>query len=150
MANKPVLHAHDHSHGGADPVRITWESTGEAGTGGGRTLLVVIDGAGSAITTGVKGDAVLYSDYTISGWTLLADTTGSISIDIWKDTYANYPPDSADSITGSAPPTISSDDKATSTTLTGWTTTFAAGDTLRFNVDSATTVTRATLALGLT
>ncbi len=33
MANKPVLHAHDHSHGGADPVRITWESTGEAGTG---------------------------------------------------------------------------------------------------------------------
>jgi hypothetical protein len=35
MANKPVLHAHDHQHGGADPVRITWESTGEAGAGGG-------------------------------------------------------------------------------------------------------------------
>lgn len=35
MANKPVLHAHDHQHGGADPVRITWESTGGAGTGGG-------------------------------------------------------------------------------------------------------------------
>jgi hypothetical protein len=34
VANKPVLHAHDHQHGGADPVRITWESTGEAGTGG--------------------------------------------------------------------------------------------------------------------
>jgi hypothetical protein len=33
MADKPVLHRRDHEHGGADPVRIVWESTGEAGTG---------------------------------------------------------------------------------------------------------------------
>jgi len=32
---KPVIHARDHEHGGADPVRIVWESTGEAGAGGG-------------------------------------------------------------------------------------------------------------------
>jgi hypothetical protein len=35
MANRPVLHRRDHEHGGADPVRILWESTGEAGEGGG-------------------------------------------------------------------------------------------------------------------
>ena len=44
MANKPVLHAHDHQHGGADPVRITWESTGEAGTGGGIQFDVINTG----------------------------------------------------------------------------------------------------------
>jgi hypothetical protein len=44
VANKPVLHAHDHQHGGADPVRITWESTGEAGTGGGIQFDIVNTG----------------------------------------------------------------------------------------------------------
>lgn len=33
MANKPVLHRRDHEHGGADPVRIVWESTGTGATG---------------------------------------------------------------------------------------------------------------------
>jgi hypothetical protein len=33
MANKPVLHRRDHEHGGADPVRIVWESTGAGGGG---------------------------------------------------------------------------------------------------------------------
>jgi hypothetical protein len=68
-------------------------------------------------------------------------------VDIWKDTYTNYPPTVADTITASAKPTLASATKSQDTTLTGWTTTFAAGDTLRFIVDSATTVTRVTLAL---
>jgi hypothetical protein len=40
--------------------------------------------------------------------------------------------------------------KSQDTTLTGWTTAVAAGDILRFNVDSATTVTRVTLSLTAT
>ena len=31
--SKPVIHARDHEHGGADPVRIAWESTGTGATG---------------------------------------------------------------------------------------------------------------------
>jgi hypothetical protein len=31
---KPIVHARDHEHGGADPVRIVWESTGTGGGGG--------------------------------------------------------------------------------------------------------------------
>lgn len=31
---RPVIHARDHEHGGADTVRIVYESVGEAGTGG--------------------------------------------------------------------------------------------------------------------
>lgn len=111
------------------------------------TVNFVIDGGGSAITTGVKGDIVLDFAGTITGVTTLADQTGSIVVDVWRDSYSNFPPVDADSITASAPPTLSSAAKSQDTTLTGWTTTVSAGDILRFNVDSATTVTRVTVAL---
>ncbi|HVY85366.1 MAG TPA: DUF2793 domain-containing protein [Caulobacterales bacterium] len=110
-------------------------------------IAFVIDGGGSAIATGVKGNLMIPFDCTIASATLLADQSGSIVIDIWKDDYANYPPTSADSIVASAKPTLSSAAKSQDTTLTGWTTSISAGQTLRFNVDSATTVTRVTLLL---
>jgi hypothetical protein len=111
------------------------------------SISFVIDGGGSAITTGIKGDLTIPFGCVIDQWTLLADQSGSIVVDIWKDTYANYPPTVADTITGSALPTISSATKGQSSTLTGWTATIAAGDTLRFNVNSVSTVTRVTLSL---
>ena len=86
-------------------------------------------------------------DCTIVGNEVYADASGSIVIDIWNDTYANYPPTDADSITASAPPTLSTATKSTDTTLTGWTTSLSAGDILKFNVDSISTVTRVTLVL---
>jgi hypothetical protein len=114
------------------------------------SITYVIDGGGSAIATGIKGDITIPFACTITEWTLLADASGSIVVDIWKDTYANYPPVVGDAITGSAKPTISAATKGQSSTLTGWTTSVAAGDTLRFNVDSASTVTRVTLSLKCT
>jgi hypothetical protein len=107
----------------------------------------VIDGGGSAITTGIKGDLQINFDCTIQANTVLLDQSGSIVIDVWKDTYANYPPTVADTICASALPTVSSATKSTDSTLTGWTTTIAAGDTLRFNVNSVTSATRALLNL---
>jgi hypothetical protein len=117
-----------------------------------RTLGLTIDGGGSVITTGVKGFVVSPATCTITSATLLSTdasaTSGSIVIDVWKDTYANYPPANADSITASAPPTLSSANKSQDSTLTGWTTSVTAGDVLGFTVDSATTVTRVSLFLG--
>lgn len=107
----------------------------------------IIDGGGSAITTGVKGFVEIPFDCTIERVTLTADQSGSIVVDIWKDTYANYPPVDADSITASAVPTITTATKSQDSTLTGWTTAISAGDFIGFNVDSATTVTRVTVAL---
>lgn len=118
--------------------------------GGTGTIAIVLDGGGVAITTGVKGDLLIPVACVITKATLLADQSGSIVIDIWKDTYANYPPTNDDSITASAPPTISSATKSEDSTLTGWTLAVAAGSILRFNVDSCTTITRATLALTYT
>jgi hypothetical protein len=114
------------------------------------SITYIIDGGGSAITTGIKGDLEIPFDCTINQVTMLADQTGSAVVDIWKDTYANFPPTDADSITASAVPTISSATKSQDATLTGWTTTVTAGNILRFNVDSASTITRLTISLKVT
>jgi hypothetical protein len=76
-----------------------------------------------------------------------AITSGSIVVDIWKDTYANYPPTVADTITASAKPTITTATKSEDSTLTGWTTSVAAGDVFRFNVDSVTSLKMVTVEL---
>lgn len=112
-----------------------------------RTITYIIDGGGSAITTGVKGFLEIPFDFTITGWTLLADASGSIVIDVWKDTYANFPPVVGDTIAGSEKPTLSSVQKNQDLSLSTWTTAITAGDILAFNVDSATTVTRVTLSI---
>jgi hypothetical protein len=111
------------------------------------TIQFVIDGGGQPITTGMKGYLEIPFDCTIVGATLLADVSGSIVVDIFKDTYANFPPVVGDKITASAPPTISAALKSQNTTLTGWTTSITAGDILGFNVNSASTITRVTLSL---
>lgn len=112
-----------------------------------RDLLIVIDGLSETITTGVKGDVRLDFSGHIVAWTLLADQSGSIQVDIWKAKYGSFPPTVADTITAGAPPVLSSQASATDRLLVGWTKRVQAGETLRFNVDSVSTVTRVTLAL---
>jgi len=111
------------------------------------SLQFVIDGGGSAITTGIKGDLQVPYNCTITAVRLLADQSGSIVVDLWVDSYANFPPTDADSITASAPPTISSATKSEDTTLTGWTPGITAGRIIRVNVDSITSITRVTGAI---
>ena len=114
------------------------------------SIQFVIDGGGSAITTGIKGYIEVPFACTITAARMFADATGSIVVDIFKDTYANYPPVVADKITASAPPTISATNKSQDTTLTGWNKAIAAGDILGFNVNSAATIQRVTVSLTVT
>jgi hypothetical protein len=111
------------------------------------TFGITIDGGGSAITTGVKGDLTIPYACTILAWTLLADQSGSIVLDVWKDTLLNYPPVVGDSIAGTEKPTLSTATNNEDSNLTTWGTSVAAGDTIRFNVDSVTSVTRANLVV---
>lgn len=110
-------------------------------------LTFVANGSGSVLATGILGDLVVPYAMVITEATMLADQSGSAVVDIWKDSYANYPPTILDTITASAKPTISTAVKSTDATLTGWTTSIAAGATLRFNLDSVTTITRLTIIL---
>jgi hypothetical protein len=154
----PAAHHATHETGGTDAITALAASVITTGTIASARLParigavgIVIDGGGSVITTGVKGFVEVPFAGTITAATLLstdaAVTSGSIVIDIWKDTYANYPPTVADTITASAKPTLSSATKSRDITLTGWTTAISAGDILGFNVVSAATLTRVLLSL---
>lgn len=104
----------------------------------------------NAIPTGIWVPFQTKYPGIIYDWTLVGvDASGSMVVDIWKDTLAAFPPVVGDKITASAPPTLSAARTATSSTLTGWTTTFAAGDIFFINVDSVTTIKQALLSLGV-
>lgn len=128
--------------------------TGTSSTGGGGSTTgsigIVLDGAGTTITTGVKSSIQIPYSGTITGWTILADQVGSIVVDVWKDNYATYPPSSLDSIAGTEKPTLSSSIKNEDNSLSTWTTSVSAGDIITFNVDSASTLTRVNLAIKIT
>lgn len=123
-------------------------------TGAGSSTAAIgytINGGGATITTGVAGNGLsIPFNATITAVTMQANTTGSIVVDIWKDSYANFPPTVTDSICASAKPTITSSNKSQDTTLTGWTTSITAGDILYFNVDSVTSISNVVLTLTVT
>ena len=78
---------------------------------------------------------------------MLADQVGSIKVDIWRDTYDNFPPTNGDSICGGNEPEIAGGRKYRDSVLAGWTKNFDKGDILAFNVDSCTSITRAVICL---
>jgi hypothetical protein len=126
---------------------------GGGGAGSAASLHYVIDGGGLALTTGVKGYLICDFGGTINSATLLADISGSITIDIWKCTYAQFDagathPVVGDSITASATPALASATKYQDLVLTGWNTTVNAGDVFAFNVKvAAVNCTRVTVDL---
>ncbi len=110
-------------------------------------LAFIVDGGGEVITTGIKGYLRVPFPCIIDRVTLTADQNGSIQVDIWRSTYAAFPPTDANSITGGHEPKITAGNKSEDATLTGWTTALSEGDILAFNVDSAATITKLTVNL---
>jgi hypothetical protein len=113
-----------------------------AGVGG---FVITIDGGGSEIADATQVLVPIPYDIEVTSVTALADVSGSIVVDVWNDTYANYPATDADTVTASAPITISTATKSTDSTLTGWDKTWAGGSHVIFNVDSCTTIERCTI-----
>ena len=90
--------------------------------------------AGALATTENPIDIPIQANYDIEQVTMLAvpvSGTGSAVVELAVDSYANFPPTVADKITASAPPTMSAAVKSQDGTLTGWTTSLTAGNTLR-------------------
>lgn len=101
---------------------------------------------GPVIPTGLHRYAHVPVALTVTAWHLIADQAGNLVVDVWAEDYASSPPTVADTIAGSEKPTLSAVQKNQDTSLTTWGA-IAAGDVLGFNVDSAATVTHATLTL---
>lgn len=129
-----------------DPDRAPSQQSVRAYLGTG-AIEAHFDGGGAEIADGTKVYLEVPFACTITAARALADQVGSIVVDVWKDTYANYPPADADSITAAAPVTIAAATKSEDDTLTGWTRSLAAGDVLVFNVDSCTTIRKCTVSL---
>jgi hypothetical protein len=102
------------------------------------TINFIIDGGGSAVTTGIKGYLVVDFACRITGVDLLADRSGSAVVDVLRSTYATFP--TFTSLTASATPALTAAQKYQDSTLTGWTLAISPGDILEFNVVSAATV----------
>lgn len=147
----PLAHATTHNTGGADAITALSGSVITTGTVAAARLParvgavgLVIDGGGSVITTGVKGDLYVPFACTITASTLIADQTGSVVLNVLLS--ASYATTPTVSIVASAPPTLAAAAAAQDTTLAGWTVSVSAGSRLRVTVTSVSTITR----LGLT
>jgi hypothetical protein len=112
---------------------------------------VLFDGGGGAIVAPITRFVYVPFNATIIGWALMADQTGSITIDIWKEAIGGFPPTIANSITGGSPMLLSA---AASAVVTGapasWTPDILAGDCLAFNVSSSSTVQAVTAQILVT
>ncbi len=111
-------------------------------------IVVTFDGGGSVLQTGATG--VYYTcpyNATVTGWYLTGSPSGSLVVDVWK--AAGAIPVNANSIAGTEKPTLSSQQLASNTTLSTWTTAVSIGDVFSFEIESATTVTNATLTIAL-
>jgi hypothetical protein len=107
----------------------------------------IIDGGGAAILSGLKGHLEIPFPATIKRVTVGCDVSGNIDLDIWKDTYANFPP--TISICSGAWPHTSGNIKYQDSILSNWITAIASGDILGFVANSASSIQRCTVSLGV-
>jgi len=98
------------------------------------------------IPTGIHARFPVPYNFTLTKIQLNPDQSGSIVLDLWKDSYANLPCTVADTITASAKPTISSATKAEQTVFTDWDVTWTLGEWIYINVDSCTSIRSLSIA----
>jgi hypothetical protein len=116
-------------------------------------LNILIDGGGLPITTGVKGALKVALGYTMTAWEIVSidGTSGSIVVELWSDSYANFPPTGPDVVGGTEKPTLSSATKAQDVSLNGGAGyPIPAGNWIMWNVASASTVKNVAVAITLT
>jgi hypothetical protein len=131
---------------------LTADSTQTSGvkwanaSGGDPACLVTMDNGEAVFVAGTTIDIIMPAAMNVKSYTMVVTnpTSGSIVLDIWKCTYAQFDnsthPVVGDSITASAKPTISSSYKAQDTTLTGWTKGVSLYDIWRVRIDSCTSI----------
>lgn len=131
----------------AQPAFTDISGTATAAQVPSRTVSInfVIDGGGSVITTGAKGQIDLPVGATVTGWVLTGDQSGSAVVDVLRSSYANFP--TTASIASSDKPTLASVQKNENLAVSVWTTALVAGDQIQVNVNSITTCTRLNLTI---
>lgn len=122
-----------------------WEQWGPAGNvWGNRALNVIFDGGGVTLVTGIKAMVEVPFAMRITSGKLfsLDGTSGSIFVDLWADSYANFPPTVADKIQTFYFSNTTKSSTSVNLPLT-------AGDIILFYVSSVTSIKLACLSLML-
>ena len=122
--------------------------TGAPGTSTGSqygSFMYIIDGGGSVPSTGLRGTIHVPTACHITGWSLIADATGSAVVDVLKSTYAAFP--SNTSICSTDRPTLASVQNNENLAVSVWSNSLTAGDVLQMNLVSVTTCKRLCLTL---
>jgi hypothetical protein len=104
----------------------------------------------NVVTLGQKGYVKMPYPGTITDWSIMANQTGNVVIDLWKTTFAAFPPTVSNSILNGNYLTLSNQQSKLDPILTGWTSTsFLAGDVFTFNILSADTITNLNLTINV-
>lgn len=142
--------SHNHAIGNVTGLQSALD--GKASTSHTHTLTGSIqftfNGGGAAIEAGAEAVIRMNFAGTFTGWDIYSAHPGSFVGTVGKATHSDYPTFTA--ISGTSKPTLASQNKNQSTTLTGWATSFAAGDVIRIVVDSAATVEQVAVSLRYT
>lgn len=105
---------------------------------------------GQALVAGASVEIPLRHAITLStadSWQVNGDQTGSVVLDVELATAAGYP--TFTNIAASAKPTLSSARRATGA-MTGWTTSAAAGDTIRISINTVSTLEKVAVSIPCT
>jgi hypothetical protein len=105
---------------------------------------VTFDGQGGVVSVGKTDWVSIPYNCTITGWEIYGDTIGSCEIDIWKSTYATFPP-TAPGIAGSEKPTLALARTNRDVSLSPAWATVTAGDCIMFYVESCSILTKINL-----
>ena len=84
-------------------------------------------------------------DFTPVGWRIIGDVSGNVTFGVWMDVLANGQPTVADNAVASAPPSLTGAIQGSSTTLTGWDTTWVRGDLLKVIITVLATMGQVTV-----
>jgi len=131
----------------ADKTRLDTLVAGAGGQPYADGQLIVLDGAGVPIPTGLYEYIVMPYSGTITGWDLIGLPSGTLAVDVYQGTFSGLPLTVSNSITGANKPTLSgvAIPARAQNLAVSWA--FSTGDVLGFNVDSCAGVKRATLGL---
>lgn len=150
--NGAVTHASTTTLTGAVTLNATTYTFGAGAVAGFYTALApaasigqIIDGAGSVVTTGQRGQIYIPFPMTITNWWVMADQSGSVTIDVLR---ANNAVPSSSIVGAGTKPNLSSSQFTTSAPSSWTSTTLAANDFIAFSITgSPSSVTRVSIYL---
>jgi len=130
-----IGHTHDASDIGAHELVLQW---------------VIGNGVDVITTSTPVFPQEIPTDANIVGWTLYAPKeSGSITLDVWVDDYANLPLTNVDSICGATKAILSSAQTAQDLTISTWDPEVFKGYWIQPEIESASTLTLVVLSIRL-